>query len=200
MIKDWNREFFSDEVFTFKDSIHSYKKIVIPILKVYNYFNQLGDSFYKCLPELGLKINSLSIGNKNLFYTHYFNILVMGILGSGKSSFVNKIMEEKKAFTYKYDRDIIRSNFYIHKNYPIRIIDIPGLIEEKEMVDNIKLMNKYLKDYDDIIINLMVNQIIVLIFMKIKEIKYICYYILLFIMKYMIFIQSMCLLYVKLQN
>ena len=55
------------------------------MIKVYTYFNQLGDGFYKKLMDKELKIEGLNEKINQLNLTHYFNILLYGKTGSGKS-------------------------------------------------------------------------------------------------------------------
>ena len=57
-------------------------------MKVYCYFNQLGDGFYKQLLTKKTKIEGLEEEVKHLFLTHYFNILLYGRTGVGKSTFI----------------------------------------------------------------------------------------------------------------
>ena len=115
-----------NNLFIYKNNEESYKKAIIPILKVYRYFNQLGDSFFKQLPEL-INIDNLDKKIQYLFHIHYFNILLCGRSGVGKSTFINIIMGEKKSFTSKSKLiGTFRNNYYIHKKYPIKIIDVCG--------------------------------------------------------------------------
>lgn len=76
------------------------EKIYISLLKIYNYFNQLGDEFFRELLENPtIKINGLKEEFNYLLNTHYFNILLWGETGAGKSSFINAFIGEKKTYT-----------------------------------------------------------------------------------------------------
>ena len=84
------------------------------ILKIFSYFNQLGDGFFKQLSDLGIKNENLEHEFKYLYNTHYFNILLCGRSGTGKSTFINTIMGEKKSFTLQYESaGTYRSNYFI---------------------------------------------------------------------------------------
>ena len=86
--------FDMNNIFIYENN-EGHKKILMTILKIFSYFNQLGDWFYIHLFESGLNIEGLEEEVKKLFYTHYFNILLCGRTGTGKSTFINKIMGEK---------------------------------------------------------------------------------------------------------
>ena len=150
-----------NNIFVLTDSSYGYKKVSIPILKVFSYFNQLGDGFFKQLPELGLKIEGLEQELGHLFFTHYFNILLCGKTGTGKSTFINKFMDEKKSFTLKSkSTGTFRNNFYIHKKYPIKIIDVCGFAEGTEAQENLEKLNLiYNKDSTNILIDEPMNDI-----------------------------------------
>ena len=90
-----------DNFYFIENKTENYKKIIIPILKVFSYYNQLGDGFFKDISDMNLNIEGLQEEFKHLFHTHYFNILLCGRTGTGKSTFINKIMGEKKSFTLK---------------------------------------------------------------------------------------------------
>jgi len=128
---------------------------MIPILKIFSYFNQLGDGFFKQLSDLGIKNESLEHEFKYLHNTHYFNILLCGRSGAGKSTFINTIMGEKKSFTLKnFYPGTYRSNYYIHKNYPIKIIDVCGFSQGSEVNENLERLNLiYNENSDNIIID-----------------------------------------------
>ena len=141
-----------DNFFIFENKSEYHKKIVISILKVFSYYNQLGDGFFK---DMNLQIEGLEQEFKHLTGTHYFNILLCGRTGTGKSTFINKFMGEKKSFTLKTkSTGTFRNNYYIHRKYPIKIIDVCGFAEGSEGKDNFeKMQSIYNKNLDNIIID-----------------------------------------------
>ena len=64
-------------------------------------------------------------------------------------------MGEKKSFTLKTkSAGTFRNNYYIHKKYPIKIIDVCGFAEGSEGKDNFeKMQSIYNKNLDNIIID-----------------------------------------------
>ncbi len=153
--------FDENNIFIRENYLIGYKCAIIPIIKVYCYFNQLGDGFYKQLKNKNYNIIGLEEEIQNLSLTHYFNILVYGRSGTGKSAFINRIMCEKKAFISKTkEAGTIRDNFYIHKKYPIKIIDIGGFCESYNERDKLeKLKSIYSKEASNIIIDESINNI-----------------------------------------
>jgi len=152
--------FDMDNIFILNKSNEGYKKILMPILKVFRYFNQLGDSFFKQLPDL-INMENYQGEVEHLFHTHYFNILLSGMTGTGKSTFINRIMGEKKSFTLKTkSAGTYRNNYYIHKKYPIKIIDVCGFAQGSEGNENKKkLQSVYKKNTEEIIIDEPMNDI-----------------------------------------
>ncbi len=150
-----SRKTFFDMQNIFILSNENYEKIYIPILKVYNYFNQLGDGFYIELLNSECKIKGFEEEFQYLNNTHYFNILLSGLTGSGKSTFINTIMGEKKAFTLNGESaGTFKNNFYIHKKYPIKFIDICGFADGTEGHSNSEQLSAiYEKDNKNIIID-----------------------------------------------
>ena len=144
-----------DNIYIYENKSENYKKILIPILKIFSYYNQLGDGFFKEIKDMNLPIEGLNEEFSHLFLSHYFNILVCGGTGVGKSTFINKIMGEKKAFTLKsISAATYRNNYYCHKKYPIKIIDVCGFAEGNEGKDNLESIKSiYNKNLDNIVID-----------------------------------------------
>ena len=139
--------FDANNIFVYKNSELGYKQSIISLVKVFTYFNQLGDGFYRQLKTKKCNIEGLDDELNNLFLTHYFNILLYGRTGTGKSSFINRIMGEKKSFTLKTKSiGTERNNFYIHKKYPIKLIDVCGFAEGNETKENLAKINSIYKE------------------------------------------------------
>ena len=70
-------------------------------------------------------------------------------------------MGEKKAFTLKtISAGTFRNNYYIHRKYPIKIIDVCGFAEGNEGKDNFEKMKSiYNKNLDNIIIDTSLSDI-----------------------------------------
>ena len=161
-LTETKRSYFDmNNIFIYKNENNGHKKILMTILKIFAYFNQLGDWFFMNLFENGLSIDGLDEEIKHLFYTHYFNILLCGRTGTGKSTFINKIMGEKKSFTLKTkSAGTERNNYYIHKDYPIKIIDVCGFAEGSEGKETLERLNSiYNKNSNNIIIDESMNDI-----------------------------------------
>ena len=150
------------EYFDFNNIIilnaYEYSKIYIYLIKIYCYFNQLGDGYFKEFIENSnfSKIKEFEKEFEYLFNYHYFNIMFCGETGTGKSSAINKILGEKRAFTKSTDVSAtIRENYYIHKKYPIKLIDTCGFSEGNESEDLKRNIEKiYSKEIDNILIDI----------------------------------------------
>ena len=135
---------------------NEYEKIYISLLKIYNYFNQLGDGFYlKVLDNQDFQKEMIKNEFSYLYNTHNFNILLWGETGSGKSTFINAIMGEKKAYTqFDVSRGTFQDNYYIHKDYPIKIIDVCGFSQNEAKINSDKIKNIYEKNNNNILIDI----------------------------------------------
>ena len=110
--------------------------IINTIDEIYNYYN--GDYI----------INLNKDDEKKYNISKTINILVLGKRGCGKSTLINRILGEKKAFAHIKARTP-ETRDYFHRYYPIKLIDtagfeIEGLTEKK--TNEIKDINKYLEE------------------------------------------------------
>ena len=156
-LDDIQKEYFDFNNITILNG-YEYSKIYICLLKIYSYFNQLGDGYFRDLPNHPnfSNIKGFEKEFKYLFNYHYFSIMFCGETGAGKSSIINKILGEKRAFTKSTNVSAtIRENYYIHKKYPIKIIDTCGFSEGNES-ENLKnnIQNIYSKNTDNILIDI----------------------------------------------
>ena len=130
-----------------KDNINT---MFLSIIKIFSYYNQIGDGYFKEIANI-MKIKDYEYLNK----THYFNIMLCGSTGVGKSTFINTFLEEKKAFINNgQSATTFRNNYYIHKKYPIKLIDCCGASGRNEGVFNNDLLNSiYNKNNSNILID-----------------------------------------------
>lgn len=92
--------------------------------QIYNYFNEND--------EINIDFNDNSSYDKNCT----INILTVGVRGSGKSTLINRLLGEKKAYAQKNARTE-RTKEYYHKCYPLKFIDSAGF----EIGKNSELLN-----------------------------------------------------------
>ena len=62
--------------------------------------------FFKGIIEMNINIEGIKEEFNHLFHTHYFNILLCGRTGTGKSTFINKIMKKIIYIKIKISWDI----------------------------------------------------------------------------------------------
>ena len=111
------------------------KNILELICKFRNYYHEEGDSFQSFSEDIA---------------TNYkFNILVCGRAGTGKSSFINNLLGERKAKEGEGLSVTHKIVTYTLKDFPIIISDTPGF-ENDETVKEVKiLLDKYNKNLID---------------------------------------------------
>lgn len=111
------------------------KSILELICKFRNYYHEEGDSFQSFSDDIA---------------TNYkFNILVCGRAGTGKSSFINNLLGERKAKEGEGLSVTHKIVSYMLKDFPIIISDTPGF-ENNETVKEVKiLLDKYNKKLID---------------------------------------------------
>jgi len=111
------------------------KSILELICKFRNYYHEEGDSFQSFSEDIA---------------TNYkFNILVCGRAGTGKSSFINNLLGERKAKEGEGLSVTHKIVSYMLKDFPIIISDTPGF-ENDETVKEVKiLLDKYNKKLID---------------------------------------------------
>ena len=127
--------------------IDTEETILDTINKIYNYYN--GDYI-------------LNFGNdedekgEKYYIDKTINILVIGKRGCGKSTLINRILGEKKAFAH-INAKTPETREYYHRYYPIKLIDsagfeVSGLDEKKtnEIKDIKKFLEKNNLDYKNI--------------------------------------------------
>jgi len=111
------------------------KRILDKICKFRNYYHEEGDSY--------------ETFNEELSSEYKFNILICGRAGTGKSSFINKFLEDKKAKEGEGLSVTHKIISYSNPKYPINISDTPGFENEETVKDVIKLLDDYNKELKD---------------------------------------------------
>jgi len=118
------------------------EKIINTIKKIYNYYN----SDY----TISLNDDDEKKEREKYNITKTINILVMGKRGSGKSTFINRVLGEKKAYA-QVNAKTSKTREYFHKYYPIKFIDSAGFqvdgLERKDL-NEIQDINKYLEEHN----------------------------------------------------
>ena len=144
-IKKKLKSIFSNEgIYSYFDEkniieLDNVNKLSLSIIKIYMYFNQIDD--YDLIDfanknELllserqidGLKEEIDEITNN----VHTINIKLCGDSSTGKSTFINKILDEKRALIEKSAGTTQKSNIFISKKYHLKFIDDLGFNEGKE--------------------------------------------------------------------
>jgi GTP-binding protein EngB required for normal cell division len=105
------------------------KLILEQICKFRNYFHEEGDSY--------------ETFNDELSSDYKFNILLCGRAGTGKSTFINKFLENKKAKEGEGLSVTHKIISYSSSKYPINISDTPGFEDENTVKNVIKLLDDY---------------------------------------------------------
>lgn len=107
------------------------------IEKIYNYFNEKDE----------IDFNDNSIYDKN----NTINIFIVGKRGSGKSTLINRLLGEKKAYAQK-NAKTEKTKEYYHKLYPLKFIDSAGfeIGKNTELKDVEEFLKKNNLDYDNI--------------------------------------------------
>ena len=135
------------------------KNIYLSLIKIFFYFNKLDDIEFENFGDLNCQfIEGLGEELKHLKRKRYFNILLCGEASSGKSTFINTIIGEKKALTGSNSGTTKKNNIYCHKNYPIRFIDNCGFDKGDEGSNNSQLL-ELSRNNSNIIINDDINEV-----------------------------------------
>ena len=110
------------------------------LIQIFSYFNELRDYFeineypYQAIEDIET-------------YSTYLNILVLGRSQSGKSTFINILLNEKRAKEGGNNCSCSqKSQKYKILNYPIRLNDTIGFGDEDRNVEDIENFFKKLED------------------------------------------------------
>ena len=117
----------------------SLSEFIFKLIQCCSYYNELGDYF---------EINGYpyQVINDNINYPTFLNILVLGRSQSGKSTFINLLLNEKRAKEGGNNCGCSqKDNIYKLLNYPIRIYDTVGFGDEDKNVEDIKKFFKKIR-------------------------------------------------------
>lgn len=110
-------------------SIENKETILYKIENIFNYFNEIDE-------------DNFEYNNSELNKNATINIMTLGKRGAGKSTFINRILGEKKAYAQK-DARTSKEREYYHRNYPLKFIDTAGF--EIGKMSEINNANDFLK-------------------------------------------------------
>lgn len=103
------------------------------ITKFFSYYNELGDF--------------ITFEDEEKSFASRLNILVCGRAGVGKSTFINKILNEKRCREGSGQSVTKKISFYNHSEYPLAIYDTPGFENDETVKNVIEAIKKQNKDF-----------------------------------------------------
>lgn len=122
----------------------TFTDLLFKLIQCCSYFNELGDYFeingypYQAIPDIET-------------FPTYLNILIAGRSQSGKSTFVNLLLNQKRAKEGGNNCGCSQKpQIYKVLNYPIRLYDTVGFGDEDKNVEDIR---NYFKKLDDELLN-----------------------------------------------
>ena len=109
---------------------------------IFSYYNELGDEFsFIYSDNLETSINNETETDSPIF----INILLIGKTGSGKTTLINLILEEKKSLEGGIGISTTSKNILVYKksNLALRFYDIKGLEDEKTLKNYVKILKDF---------------------------------------------------------
>ena len=106
---------------------------------IFSYYNELGDEF----SFINSKNQEKLINNEdNNNFPVFINILLLGETGSGKSTLINLLLEEKKSLEGGHGKSTTSKNILVYKksNLAIRFYDVKGIEDETTFKNYIKIL------------------------------------------------------------
>ena len=109
---------------------------------LFSYYNELGDVFSF---KNSLKQDVLIKLENDLNIAVYINILFLGKSGTGKSSLINLLLDEKKSIEGGTGLSTTTKNIIVYKkgDIPLRFYDVKGIENEKTVENYFKILEKY---------------------------------------------------------
>ena len=109
---------------------------------IFSYYNELGDEFsFINSDNLEKSINNETETDSPIF----INILLIGKTGSGKTTLINLILEEKKSLEGGIGISTTSKNILVYKksNLALRFYDVKGLEDEKTLKNYVKILKDF---------------------------------------------------------
>ena len=133
-------------------SFENEKTIYAKIINLYEYFNESYEN----------NINFFEQNNINYDKDNTINIMAIGKRGSGKSTLINRLLGEKKAYAQGNSKTS-KIKGYFHKNYPLKLIDSEGFeIGNEKSIDNVKNLISNNSNYKQFLANKKIHFILYL--------------------------------------
>ena len=128
--------------------LNNYDELSLTILKIYFYFNQIDDydlfDFIIKNDIIVQNIKGLEEEMKQLYKNdHFINIKLCGRSSTGKSTFINTILGEKRSLIEDNSGTTKKNNIFISKKYNLKFIDDLGFDtgdegKKNEDIDDLK--------------------------------------------------------------
>ena len=152
-----------NNIYIIKNDKEEFVKINYILLKIYAFYNQKSDKFIREYKFRNIEEKPESWLRKEkeyLYRSHYFNIALSGQSCVGKSTFINTILGEKRAFTDENKGNTYQTSYYTLKKYPIKFIDLCGNAIGTEGKENAaKIKAGYNIEINNIIVDEVDNEI-----------------------------------------
>lgn len=131
------------ENYTIDEEInHQFALFIRKINVIFSYYNELGDEF-----------SFMNSNNKEISITNevesnspaFINILLIGESGTGKTTLINLILEEKKSLEGGDGFSTTSKNILVHKksNLALRFYDVKGLEDFETLQNYIKILKDF---------------------------------------------------------
>lgn len=109
------------------------------IMMIACYYNHLGDKF--AFPPIIKDNNKEGVKPKGLFLRTY-NIVLIGASVSGKSTFINQILNEKRSLERKGVAEVLNYMEYNNNDYPIVFYDTKGFETDQDKEQLVKVITE----------------------------------------------------------
>ena len=146
----------------YTENQYQFEEIIAPVfLRFCSIHNELGDEFDMSGIGKNEKYDLIEKG-----FPFYLNLACIGRFGQGKSTGINAILQEYKAKeSSKGSAQTKKITYYVSKNRPIKILDVPGFESQETVTEAIKKF----KIYGEAINKMKDNLHIILYFLNMDE-------------------------------